>query len=89
MQYLMNVKTSIQTKQSPVSFVQQFSFLSKKIFQSVRQLSSNISEDFAKTGIIVKIFGNKQCFYTYHQTFLVNLLANISIDPKRLINQPS
>ena len=43
---LMNVKTSIQTKQIPVIFVQQFSFLSEKIFQSV----GNISEDFAKTG---------------------------------------
>ena len=41
--------TSIQTKQSPVIFVWQFSFLSDKIFQSVGQLSGNISEDFAKT----------------------------------------
>ena len=49
MQYLLNGKTSIQTKQSPVIFVQQFSFLSEKIFQSVVQLSGNISEDFAKT----------------------------------------
>ena len=36
-------KTSIQTKQSAVIFVQQFSFLSNKIFQSVGQLSGNIS----------------------------------------------
>ena len=42
--------TSIQTKQSPVIFVQQFPFLSKKNFQSVEQLSGNISEDSAKTG---------------------------------------
>ena len=49
MQYLMNVKTSIQTKQNLVIFVQQFSFLSEKNFQSVGQLYGNISEDFAKT----------------------------------------
>ena len=36
-------KTSIQTKRSPVIFVQQISFLSEKIFQSVRQLSQKIS----------------------------------------------
>ena len=34
---------------SPVSFVQHFSFLSDKNFQTIGQLSSNISEDFAKT----------------------------------------
>ena len=44
-------KTSIQTKQSHVIFVQQFSFLSDKNLQSVGQLSGNISEDFAKTGV--------------------------------------
>ena len=49
MQYLLNGKNSIQTKQSPVIFVQQFSFVSEKIFPSVRQLSGNISEVFGKT----------------------------------------
>ena len=42
-------KTSVQTNQSPVIFVRQFSFLSHKNFQSVGQLSGNISEDFVKT----------------------------------------
>ena len=42
-------KTSIQTKQNPVIFVQQFSLLSEKIFQSAGQLSGNISEDSTKT----------------------------------------
>ena len=49
MQYLLNGKTSIQTKQKPVIYVQQFSFLTEKNFHSVGQLSGNILEDFAKT----------------------------------------
>ena len=65
MQYLLNGKTSIQTKQSPVIFVQQFSSLFEKNFQSVRQLSGNISEDFGKTACIVSLTN------LYKQTSLV------------------
>ena len=65
-------KTSIQTKGSPFIFVQQLSFLSEKIFQSVGQLSGNVSEDFAKTGTLVlstlalsvTAMQTKQCFET-------------------------
>ena len=42
-------KTSNRTKLNPVIFVCHFSFLSDKTYQTVGQLSSNISEDFAKT----------------------------------------
>ena len=42
-------KTSIRIKQNPIIFVQHLSFLSDKKFQTVGQLSSNYSGDFAKT----------------------------------------
>ena len=44
--------TSIQIKQNPIIFVQHFSFLSDKNFQTVGQLlSSNYSKVYAKTEI--------------------------------------
>ena len=51
-------KTSIQTKQCPVSFVQQFSILSDKNFQFVGLLSGNFSHDFAKL-VHTKFCGNR------------------------------
>ena len=51
-------KTSIQTKQCPVSFVRQFSILSDKNFQFVGLLSGNFSHDFAKT-VHTKFCGNR------------------------------
>ena len=50
-------KTSIQTKQCPVSFVRQFSILSDKKFQFVGLLSGNFSHDFAKL-VHTKFCGN-------------------------------
>ena len=44
-----NEKTRIDTKQNPIIFVLHFYFLSDKNCQTVGQLSSNSSEDFAKT----------------------------------------
>ena len=51
LQCLLNLigKTSIRIKQNPIIFVRHFSFLSDQNFQIVGQLSSNNSEDFAKT----------------------------------------
>ena len=42
-------KTSIRIKQNPIIFVRHFSSLSDKNFQTVGQLSSTYSENFAKT----------------------------------------
>ena len=42
-------KDQYSNKAESVIFVQQFYFLSEKNFQSVGQLSGNISEDFVKT----------------------------------------
>ena len=42
-------KTSIRIKQNPIIFFRHIFFLSNQNFQTVGQLSSNNSEDFAKT----------------------------------------
>ena len=46
-------KTSIRIKQNPIIFVWHFSFLSDQNFQTVGQLSSNYSEDLAKTDVLI------------------------------------
>ena len=58
-------KTSIRIKRNPIFFVRHFSFLSDQNFQTVGQLSSNCSEDFAKTALR-KV---KSQFHGHHSYF--------------------